>query len=497
MQITKKLIVTNTLWSAVAQGGVMLISLLVLPLFIQNLGVEIYGIWVISGVVMGYLNVFDFGFTHGLQKYVAEARVKGDHQELSEVVVSGFGLLVGLGLLIGGICFFWAQIIVEFFNIQPANQLIARKMLQISALFCVFMWPLRIAQVILYASMKISVFSICEAVKLIIQSMVMLGMLYFGASVITIKWVTSTALLLFSLPAVYLACKTVPTVNWAPSHFCARQLRKMSGFSLGMFYLAILGALSVKVDTLILGRMIGMASVTIYTIVGKPYEIIQRICGMAMLTLIPASFNLLPTASAEQRETLIIKAVRYRTLVLAPMSAAAIIMVPGFIRLWVGDEYVRYAIWGQFFVGVNLFMGIASLGNVARAAGAMKLVNLMLSVKVAINVFFSIILIGRYGVGGVILGTVISNAIFGEIIFGYWICKKIGVRFLPIAKEYWAQTLLCIFLAAILLCLNTGSYVTTWTMFLSVGAGIYGLILFLNISCFFLREVVLLVKKRG
>jgi hypothetical protein len=36
MQITRKLIITNTFWSAVAQIGGMGINLFILPLFIKN-----------------------------------------------------------------------------------------------------------------------------------------------------------------------------------------------------------------------------------------------------------------------------------------------------------------------------------------------------------------------------------------------------------------------------------------------------------------------------
>jgi len=472
------------------------INLLVLPLFIKNLGADLYGVWILSNVMLGYLNIFDFGFTQGLQKYVAEARVKGDHKELSEVVVSGVGLLLFIGVLLGGIFFSRAESIDEFFNIQPENQFIAKRLLQISALFCVIMWPLRITQVILYASMKISTFSVCEAIKLVVQSVLMLGMIYFGASVVAIKWVTSGALLLFSIPALFFACKAVSGISWNPRRFCVRQLRRMSGFSLGMFYIAILGALSIKVDNLILGKMVGMSAVTIYTIVGKPYEMIRRIGGMAMQTLLPASFNILPKATIREKELLIVAAVKYRTLIFSPMAAAAIVVVPGFITLWVGADYSQYAIWGQFFVGVNLFMGIASLGNVARAAGAMRLVNFMLSVKVAINVLFSILLIRRYEVGGVILGTFISNVLFGEIIFGYWICKKIGISFLLVSKAYWLQTLWCALLLCVFLRLNIGSYVTTWGMFFCAGICAYILMVLSNIALFFRREVFSLMSKR-
>ena len=252
MQITRKLIISNTIWSTVAQVGVMSINLLVLPLFIKNLGAELYGIWVISNVVLGYLNVFDFGFTQGLQKYVAEARVKDDNNELSEVVVFGVGLLLFIGLLLGGVFFISAKSIVEFFNIQPENQFIAQSLLQISALFCVVMWPLRIIEVILNASMRIKELNFLNAFKTSVQSVVMLGMIYMAADIILIKWVTAGLLAICSIYGFVLIRKYVPEINWNPIHFKLHQLKRMHQFSLGMFYISLLAMLSIRIDSLIL-----------------------------------------------------------------------------------------------------------------------------------------------------------------------------------------------------------------------------------------------------
>ena len=118
MKITRRSVVTNTIWSSVAMLGAQFVALLVVPLFIQNLGEELYGIWVIAYVILGFCNIFDFGFTQGLQKYVAEARAKGDQQELSEVVVSGLGFLTLIGLVIGTAVILSAEAIVHFFSFQ-------------------------------------------------------------------------------------------------------------------------------------------------------------------------------------------------------------------------------------------------------------------------------------------------------------------------------------------------------------------------------------------
>ena len=442
MQITRKLIISSTLWAAAAKGSVMLINLFVLPLFIKNLGAELYGIWILSGVVLGYAGVFDFGFTQGLQKYVAEARVKKDDQELSEVVVTGLGILSAIGISLGGIIYFSAPAIVGFFSIEAEQTGVALQLLRISALFSVVMWPLRIIDVVLNACMRIKELSLLNGFKSLMQSSIMLVMIFNASDIIQIKWVVSAVVFVFSLYGIVLLRKYIPEITWRLSLFRLAQLIRMQRFSLGMFYISILAMLSVKVDVAIIGKMLSMEMVAVYVIISKPFDVIKQIGGILMGALMPAAYNILPGASRAEKETLICQAVRYRALILAPFSAVAIWATPSFIALWVGETYLPYAIWAQAFVSIHFFMALASLGNVARAAGAMRLVNLMITVKVFVNLVISVCLVGWLGIGGVIVGMLISNVLFGELSFGCVISRRLGVSFRSILYVYFPVVIL-------------------------------------------------------
>jgi O-antigen/teichoic acid export membrane protein len=427
MKITRKLIITNTLWSAVAQVGVMAINLLVLPLFIKNLGAELYGIWVLSGVVLGYLNVFDFGFTQGLQKYVAEARIKKDDRELSEVVVTGTGLLLAIGLLLGGIFWFGAPSIVEFFNIQPENQLIATRLLQISALFCVVMWPLRIVDVVLNAGMKIKELSFLNAFKTGAQSLVMLGMVSAAVDVVLIKWVTTGVIAGCSIYGLVLIRKYVPEISWRPIYFKLHQLHRMHKFSLGMFYIAVLGLLTTQIDTLIIGKFVGMVAVTAYSVASKLYQLIQRVTGMLMAAVTPAVYNLHACADMVRIEKLVYSAVRFRMLITAPAAYIGILIAPDFIRIWVGEEFVQYAIWAQLLCVVPLFTGLGVANTVSRSMGRVKEANIIYTAQILLNFGISLWLVHSFGVGGPILGTVIAVLVVGDFTMFPFFCRLIGI----------------------------------------------------------------------
>ncbi len=74
--VTRKVLISNTVFVGVGAIVSDLITLFILPRFVTNLGADLYGLWIISKIILGYFNLLDFGFTEGLTRYVADARVK-------------------------------------------------------------------------------------------------------------------------------------------------------------------------------------------------------------------------------------------------------------------------------------------------------------------------------------------------------------------------------------------------------------------------------------
>lgn len=446
MQITKKLIITHTFWSALAHGLVIGINLLVLPLFIKNLGAELYGIWVLSGVLLGYLNIFDFGFTQGLQKYVAEARVKGDPKELSEVVVSGLGLLLLIGLLLSGIFLIGAPSIVEFFNIREQNHSVAISLLKISALFCVVMWPFRIIDAVLNASMRIKELSFLNALKNGTQSVVILSMVYMGSDIIFIKWVTAGVMAVCSAYGFVLLKMYVPEIRWKPTFFKVQQIKRMHKFSLGMFYAAVVGLFSIQIDTLIIGKLLTMGAVSHYVVASKPFQMIQQVAGLLMRAIVPATYTLEAQKDLVRLGALVSQGVRIRSLVSIPCCVIGFLCVPDFILLWVGSDFSEVVIWSQYYLLVPIFSCLGVGANVCKAAGGVRLINGLSTVKIFLNLILSLILIKPFGLGGPILGTVISNLVLGDMAFFWLFCRRIGISSIT-GYGYFMKILLVALLA--------------------------------------------------
>jgi O-antigen/teichoic acid export membrane protein len=89
----RQLCIKNILYNTGFKSINQLVALFILPLFVKNIGLELYGIWVISGVIIGYLGVFDLGFSNGIMKYISEAYSKKDMVQFNHVFSSSAFLL--------------------------------------------------------------------------------------------------------------------------------------------------------------------------------------------------------------------------------------------------------------------------------------------------------------------------------------------------------------------------------------------------------------------
>ena len=96
----RELFISNTVFNGSFKLLNQIIALFILPLFIKNLGTELYGIWVISGITLGYLGIVDMGFTQGVMKHIAEAYSKKDFLKFNKIINTAIILFFLIGLSI-------------------------------------------------------------------------------------------------------------------------------------------------------------------------------------------------------------------------------------------------------------------------------------------------------------------------------------------------------------------------------------------------------------
>lgn len=447
VNVSRKLVIGNAVYDA---GGLLLVQLItffILPLFIKNLGAELYGVWVLSGILLGYLDFFDFGLTAGLQKYIADAHVKKDHRALSETVCSGLGFLMLVGLGVGVAIILFRAELAGVFNVSAAHRREAEWILVLTGVASILNWPLRVGPVILSATLHIKSLSVYRTGYTLLSSLLMLGMVAFLPDIVWIRVVTLVLQLAYQLGTFVMGSRLVSGLEYRVSLFRGSRIRGMFSFSLGMFVFQVLGMLSNQIQPVLISMVISPASVAYYTIASKIFTLVTRLTSTLNQTILPTAFNLSAAGDVRRLEILIERGVRYRMMLAGPLGVLCIVVSEPFIRLWVGESYVQYAGWSQVMGILILATPLAIAQHVARACSHLAVINRLFLGRTLAGLAFTVAALPSIGIGAAVLGLILSNVLLGDLVFYRLYCRLSGVDSFPSYLGFFKMSLCMVLFA--------------------------------------------------
>ena len=92
------LLARNTIWNLVGAGAPLLVALVSIPLLIQGMGTDRFGLLTLSWVVIGYFSFFDLGLGWALTKLVSDRIGSGRAEEIPPVAWTALGVAVLTGI---------------------------------------------------------------------------------------------------------------------------------------------------------------------------------------------------------------------------------------------------------------------------------------------------------------------------------------------------------------------------------------------------------------
>ena len=96
-----RMLTTNILYSSILKIISLLTSLLIVPITINYLNNEIYGIWMTITSILFWINTFDIGLGNGMRNYLTEAISQKDYTLGKKYISTTLSLLTLIALMIG------------------------------------------------------------------------------------------------------------------------------------------------------------------------------------------------------------------------------------------------------------------------------------------------------------------------------------------------------------------------------------------------------------
>jgi len=244
--------VIQTLMQFIAIG----VGLFLIPVFVGKLGSDLYGIWVISSIILGQLGLLDLGFTDGLIRGLSRAYAKNDMQELSRTIWVGFILLSLVGVIVSSLIFVTNDPIIRFFNITSEYISEAKGLLYATSLSALVAWQIRIGGILLQAAMLHRIYSVIQTVQSIVGTIILIFLVYLGESLFVMRIVQQGVLILGFFISIWVFNRKVNgfTLRWL-GHW-RRIVKEMFAFSVGMLYTRLMSMFSNQIQGLVIGKLL-------------------------------------------------------------------------------------------------------------------------------------------------------------------------------------------------------------------------------------------------
>ena len=407
-----KIIVKNVSLGVIYKAINLIIVFTTIPLLLNYLEREQYGVWVTIFSIINIVFFVDAGIGNGLKTKLSEAVSLQDFNRANTYISTAYIFIAVIAtlLLIIGFVLILSIDLQKLLNTSLENENLKTVFFTILVMV-VISFVLSLFKSLYYATQQASK---VELAMLIYQSIVLIGVFvllqYFTRNLLFVALIYGGSNILVGVIFTILFFKKHPKIRLKTSSFEKKKVKDLMGLSLAFFGIQLCMIIIFTTDNLIISNLIGPKEVTTYDIVYKLFQVVITISVIAQ-----DPFWALYTDAYQKKDFQWIKSTLKRLNIL-------FLFFIGFVVLFysVSEKIIFFWIQKELNIPNNLIL-FMSLFVLIRVYGIiyMNFLNSIGKVKVQfwlylfgafLNIPLSIYFIKQcnFGSSGVILGTVIS-----------------------------------------------------------------------------------------
>lgn len=398
----------NYLGAVVTYAGRFLLT----PFILHALGPTRYGLWILVGSVIGYGSLLEFGVTSAVVKYVAEYRARGEVARARDLIGTALSLSLGFGLLAIALSALLAGIFPALFPIEPGARVTARWLVFLAGSGLGVSLPCSLAPAVLRGMQRFDLVNILSITGTLVSIAGIAAVLLAGGGLIGMALVGIVVPLAMQTPSIVATRRLAPGLSIGRPRGDREMARTIIRFGSSIFLIHTAGQIHTETDEIVIAANLPLRAVTPYALARRLSTIPQVLTDQFLQVLLPLASELHATRDDARLRALYITATRLTLAIFLPIGCITVILARTILGLWVGAEYTVYA-------DLVLILTLASLFDTSQWPAAVVLQGMNRHRPVAIgslcsgcaNLALSVLLVQRFGIRGVALGTLIPTAI--------------------------------------------------------------------------------------
>lgn len=443
-RLIRRRVAIGTASNIVGQVVVFVVSFLLTPFMLHQLGPSVYGLWILVGSMVAYGAMLDFGIWGTIVKYVAQYHAQGDDAHARRFLRSIRAFYLIICVLLVGVGVAIAPFFADLFRLPAEQHDLARTLVILMSLATGLALPGMLPLAVLRGLQRYDLVNAIDIVTSLATAAATVAVLLLGGGAIGVAGANIGGIFILFVLGSLAVRRTAPELNLvrrtpedAVHPLRDRQsLQVAFSHSWPLFAQDVATRLQTRTDEITIGFFLPISLVGSYNIARRLGETTQTLTRQFMKTLLPLASQLHAEQDAARLRTVYLVGMRLTTAITAVLGVLLIVLAGPVLTLWVGADYAAYTgivtilTLAQMIVTVR-WAAVAILQAMARHR---ILAVSSLGAGVA-NLALSLLLVRPLGLTGVALGTLIPAAVEACCVIFPYSLRVTGVGL----REAWRE----------------------------------------------------------
>lgn len=413
------------------------VGLILPPVVLGYIGIEGYGVWAFIQALVAYSAILDMGIDSTITKFAAEYKSLGNYQKIVQMFNTFFVVYAAIFSIFFLVVFIYRDWIIDVF-IKTSNfprgdviftLLLYTAVFGINIIFRVYASTFNGLERMDLTN-KVSMLSmLCNFIFSIV-------FLYLGWGIKGLAVSSGLSSLITILIYFSICTKMTPYLKLNPFLF---NFNILSGVYKYITYGAIGGIAAMahfQLSKLIITYFLGLRYLTYYDLGSKLVFFSWGLLGSFIIPIMPAASGVYANLGEKKMKELFQTTFKYMALVATPIFLFTSVMAEGIIFIWLGAGYEEAAFVLRFLSIAYLIIALTGPGaSILTGMGMPEIPFYGGIIAAVINVTLSLVLVTKFGLAGIIIGTLSAytlSAIYGF----YYFQRKLSITTTNIFLRY-------------------------------------------------------------
>lgn len=446
-------------WAGFAINAV--ITLILTPFVLRELGDARYGVWVLTLSIIGYYGFLDLGLRGSVNQYLTRYLALDDYGKANECISTAVATLSALGALLWGLSIGAAYLAPRIFDLPTGMENEVFWCLLIVGFASAVQFAFFSFGAVFTATQRFDLANLIGAMSRVLMAGSIYVVLSAGFGLIGISIVTCGANLIDYLIRWRVAYQLAPRLEVSWRGINLARLREMGSFGFWNFLISVSTYIFLHADALVIGLFMPIVAVTHFALAANLWRQINDVLTPVGQVMFPIATELHARRERGGLERLYCDGSRLMMLATICIVLIASFWAEDFYRLWVGEKYLS----GTPFPSVASLLQVFLIGTVALyttniggqillGAGRVRLLAVSVICEAGLNLVLSLILIRFYGLVGVAASSVFALVLVRLIVIPLILQRYQGLHIKNLLYGVCRPLAVGVLLAALIVCIR-------------------------------------------